>query len=141
MGKKDMTARIEALAASLERVEAALVVRDPGNARSAEAFDGLRKQIAMAARVRRTHASHLVTLAEDLRKGATLETVTKRVRDFLNELGVRQSEDIDIPDAFVVEGEGEDVEIVDPAWVDVMEDGTRIVLKQGRATRRNGGQP
>lgn len=140
MRKKEMKDRFDDLAVAIQRIEAALVVRDPGNARSADAFDGLRKQVAMAVRSRRTHVSHMLTLADDLQKGATLETISSRVRDFLNELSVARSEDTELDGAFQIEGDGDVVEVQEPAWVDVMEDGTRLVLKQGRATRKNGEQ-
>lgn len=119
----------------LERIEASLVVRDPGNARSVEAFEGLRKQLANASRARRTHVSHLITLATDIEKGANLETISNRLFDFLRETGVRRSEDTDVPGAFRIDGEGPHVEVREPAWLDILEDGTVVVLREGSASR------
>ncbi len=49
---------------SIERIDASLVVRDPGNVRSADAYDGLRKQIAVSAGDRRRlHPRQSGTLA------------------------------------------------------------------------------
>lgn len=136
MKKNEMSAKLDEIRSLTERIEAALVVRDPGSARSAEAFEGLRKQVAAASRSRRVHLSHLVTLATDIEKGANLETVSRRVDDLLRESGVDRTRDTSIAGAFEFDGEGDDVVVQEHAWVDVLEDGSAIVLRQGRALRR-----
>ena len=52
---------------SIERIDASLVVRDPGNVRSADAYDGLRKQIAISAGDRRRILVLLTELGEAIR--------------------------------------------------------------------------
>ena len=136
MKKSEISAKLDEIRGLTGRIEAALVVRDPGTARSAEAFEGLRKQVAAASRNRRVHLSHLVTLATDIEKGANLETISRRVDDLLREAGVDRTRDTSIVGAFEFDGVGDDVVVQEHAWVDVLEDGSAIVLRQGRALRR-----
>ena len=136
MNKKEMTEKLSEIHALAERIEAALVVRDPGTARSFEAFEGLRKQVAAASRSRRIHMSHLVTIATDIDKGATLETISLRVNELLRESGVTLCKDVAVLGAFDFVGEGDEISIESPAWIDILEDGSVLVLRQGIATRR-----
>ena len=141
MKKSEISAKLDEIRSLTERIEAALVVRDPGTARSAEAFEGLRKQVAAASRNRRVHLSHLVTLATDIEKGANLETISRRIEDLLRESGVGRTRDTAIAGAFDFDGVGDDVVVHEHAWVDVLEDGSAIVLRQGRAERWSGVGP
>lgn len=128
--------RIAELHLMLTKLETFLIVRDPGSALSADAYDGLRKTILQSAKNRRTHVSHLLSLKESLDRNASPELIRDRVNDFLNELGISYSSDTSIPDYFeVVEGEGDLIECVVPAVIDTDADGNTILLKPGKARR------
>lgn len=128
--------RIVEIQALLERIDAALIVRDPGTARSADAFDGLRKQINYAAKTRRTHVSHLLALDESIRSGGNLELVTARLTEYLRELGVERLFDVTRVDAFDIVGDPTgDVEVLEPAIVEKEEGGRITVLRIGKARR------
>ena len=65
----------------LDRLDAALIVRDPGSARDAEAFDGLRKSVNQASKNRRIHQAHILSLYESLQHGASIDLIRDRVGD------------------------------------------------------------
>ena len=72
----------------VDQLTTLLIVRDPGNALSADAYDGLRKTISLTARSKRSHISHLLSLKEILDRDDPIELIKERVSDFLSELGV-----------------------------------------------------
>ena len=121
---------------TLERIDATLVTRDPGNARSAEAYDGLRKQITQATKNRRIHVSHLLSLSDSIGRGAEYQLIKERVADFLAELGVGQSFDVSRPDFFeVIGGSGDYLVCRVPAVVETLDDGTISLVRHGQAER------
>ena len=131
--KNERLDRIEAL---LNRLDAAVVVRDPGNARSAEAFDGLRKLMIQSGTSRRSHVAHLLSLADSIEREAPMELIRDRVNDFLLELGISRSTDVSCPEFFeVVEGEGDGFKCLVPAVVERLEDGRVNLVRHGKARR------
>jgi hypothetical protein len=125
--------RIENL---LNRLDAAVVVRDLGNARSAEVFEGLRKTIIRSGKSHRSHIAHLLALQESLDRGATLNLIKNRVSDFLRELGVEKLTSLEMRDWFeIVGGTGDGLELVEPAIVERLSDGSLLVLQLGKARR------
>lgn len=131
--KNDRLDRIEAL---LQRLDAAVVVRDPGNARSAEAFDGLRKLMIQSGTSRRSHVAHLLSLSDSIEREAPLELIRDRVNDFLLELGISRSTDVSRTDFFeVIDGEGSGLECVVPAVVERLEDGRVNLVRHGKVRR------
>jgi hypothetical protein len=107
-----------------------------GSARSADAFEGLRKSILVAAKSRRTHISHLVSLDESIRNGGSLELVRARLTEYLNELGIERLTDSRHLECFDVVGDSEgDVEILEPAVVERGDDGKLTILRVGKAQR------
>lgn len=133
MSRRNQLRDIESL---LERIDAAIVVRDLGNARSAEAFDGLRKSILMATKSRRTHISHLVSLDESIRNGGSLDLVKARLAEYLNELGIERLTDLRHLECFDVVGDSEgEIEVLEPAVVERADDGKLIILRVGKAQR------
>jgi len=120
----------------LERLDAAFVVREPGNARSAEAFDGLRKQIIQSGKNHRSHVAHLLSLADDIEKGASVSFIKNRLGDFLNELGIERSSDTSRIDFFdVVEGDGPSLECIEPAVIERIDGGHLVLQRAGKARR------
>lgn len=120
----------------LNKLDAAVVVRDPGNARSAEVFEGLRRTILQSGKSHRSHVAHLLALHESLERGATLDLIKNRVSDFLRELGVEKLTSLEIRDAFeVVGGTGDGLQLVEPAIVERLSDGSLSVIQLGKAKR------
>jgi hypothetical protein len=142
MSRVERLARIEAL---LQRLDAAVVVRDPGNARAAEQFEGLRKQIALAAKNHRAHVGHLLSLSDSAKKGASAELLGERVDDFLAELGVMRISEYTYPELFEVveeiEGNSDKTEILEPAVVERLESGEFNRLRLGKVRKTFGPQP
>lgn len=120
----------------LNRIESALVVRDPGSKISADAYDGLRKMLLQSSKNRRIHVSHLLSLSDSLNRNASMQLIKDRVADYMAELGISYWTDTSIPDLFdVIEGEGEVVECIEPAVVEKLEDGRIIEVRRGIARR------
>lgn len=133
MSKRSQLGRIENL---LQRLDAAVVVRDPGNARAAEMYEGLRKQIIQSGKNHRMHLSHLIALQESIERGADIDLIRDRVNDYLNELGIKKTSDTSHIDSFeVVEGEGSNFECIEPAIIEVLEDGSIRTHQLGKARR------
>lgn len=125
--------RIEVL---LQRLDSAVVVRDPGSARAAEAFDGLRKSVIQASKSHRVHVAHLVALDESIRSGGTLDLVRLRVAEYLRELGVERLETPEVSEAFDIVGDSDgDLEVLEAAIIERFDDGRISVLKVGKARR------
>lgn len=120
---------------SLSKLEAAVVVREPGTTRSAEAFEGLRKQLNLAVKSHRSHVGHLVSLSDSLDRNADIELIRDRVNDFLQELGIRTIRDY-IPQFFevveTIDGNDDGYEIVEPAIVEELEGGGLSPIRLGK---------
>ena len=128
--------RLERIELLLERLDTALVVRDPGGARSADAFDGLRKQIIQAGTNHRSHIAHLLSLSDSLERNAPPELIRDRVNDFLAELGIVRWTDCSATQAFeIVDGEGKGLECVEAAIVERLDNGHLNVIRMGKARR------
>ena len=128
--------RLVQIQALLERIDAALIVRDPGTTRSAEAFDGLRRQIAYAAKARRSHVSHLLALDESIRTGGNIDLIAARLKEYLRELGIERIYDTSLSEAFDIAGDRSgEIEVVEPAVIEREEDGRVTVLRVGKAIR------
>ena len=119
----------------LSRLDAAVVVREPGTTRSAEAFEGLRKQLNLAVKSHRSHVGHLVSLSDSLDRNADIELIRDRVNDFLQELGIRTIRDY-IPQFFevveTIDGDDDGYEIVEPAIVEELEGGGLSPIRLGK---------
>jgi hypothetical protein len=120
----------------LERLDAAVVVRDPGNARSAEVFEALRRTILLSSKSYRSHVAHLLSLKETLDRGGSLELIANRVNDFLRELGIEHIYDVSQSSAFdIVDGVGDALEIIEPAVIQWIEGNEKVIFQMGKARR------
>lgn len=129
MRGKRIEAKVDKVAQHLERVDAMLVVREPGSAYAAEAYEGLRKHVQFASQQQRIYLSTLISLLDDIAAGATLETVNLRIRDRLLESGVREVSNPDLlPEAF---DEVDTTREARPAWVLVPAEGRVNVIRPG----------
>lgn len=120
------------LKAQLETLKTALVVMDPKVSTSAEAYDGLRKQIAMAASSRRAHLVQLAEFSRALRRGAPSDQLSNLVEEWMQQAGLVAVVDPN-PDLYEVldgeQGEGR-LEVTAPAYVDPQ---TGALVAQGQA--------
>lgn len=129
MRGKRIEDKVDRIATHLERVDAAIVVRDPSTPYAAEAYEGLRKQVQHASQQQRLYLSTLINLLDDIAAGATVNTLNLRMRDRLNESGVRELSDPDqMPEAFT---EVESTVPTRSAWVLVFTDGSAVVIRPG----------
>lgn len=124
---------LEELIRKMDRVEVALIVRDPGTSLSAEAYDGLRKQVAVAARERQAHLVQLAILDETLRSTDDLDAARSVLSELMQQAGLKTVEDASHPEMYqIVAGRGTSLEILSPAYV---EEGTGRLIRQGRARK------
>lgn len=116
----------------IEKLESFFLVRDDGNARSAEAYDGLRRTVQAAMK---TRTSLLVILAEVdrvLSEADSLDGPRRLVAQLLSQEGLTKTTDATDLSAYrVIGGEGDFLEVLQPAYVD---DSGRVVA-QGTARR------
>lgn len=129
-GKKETERRLAEIERQLDRVYTALVVRDPGTPLSADAYEGLRKQVVASAQARTTHVAQLAEFDVALQRGASADDLRQLSSQWLQQAGVVRVEDADVPEAFeatVAPGTETVVEI--PAYRDTA---TNRIVRQGR---------
>lgn len=125
--------RLDAAIELLQRIDAALVVRDPGTARSADAYEGLRRQVLAAASDRRKHLVQLTELNEALRRGDDVAALRSRTEEWLLQANVDVLHDTAVTEAFEFVGEGDGpATVIRPAYVD---GSTGALIRQGLAER------
>jgi hypothetical protein len=123
----------------VDRIEVSLLVRDPGTALSADAYDGLRKAVMTAARERTTHLVQLAELSDAIDRGATIETLKDRAAEWSAQAGLERISSSDNADLFeITGGEGPYLQVEQPAWVDPV---AGVLVKRGLASRTQGDQP
>jgi len=104
---------------SLGKIETALVVRDPGNTRSVEAYDGLRKQVASASGDRRRLLVVLTEISEAIRRGESQELLFARIQDWANQTGLSVLHEFSEDHFELVDGDSGELRVIEPAYVDV----------------------
>ncbi len=120
---------------SLDKVNTALVVRDPGTSMSADAYEGLRRQVVAAASERRAHVAQLAQIDDALSRTEKVDALRDLSAEWLNAAGIVKLFDVseEHARAFEIHGHGDGALIVDsPAYV-VSETGQ--IARQGRASR------
>lgn len=103
----------------ISRIEASLVVRDPGNTRSVEAYDGLRKQVAAASGDRRRLLVALTELSEAIRREESTEMLSVRILEWANQSGLVVLTDFVEEHFELVDGEPGQLRVIEPAYVDI----------------------
>lgn len=106
--------------AILRTIEAGLIASDPRTPMAAEAYNGLRLQVARAAKERRRMLLQLVAMSDAIERGATVETLRDLCGQWCSEAGLLRIDDAAArPELFdLVEGEAPPREMVAPAWID-----------------------
>ena len=89
---------------SVERIEIVTVVREPNTSLSADAYNGLRKQIIAAVGERNAHIHQLAQFDSALRAGSTPDELSALVGQWLSQASVETLEDLDVEGAFDLVG-------------------------------------
>ena len=125
------TRQLSEIARQLDKIEVALIVRDPGTSLSADAYDGLRRQVIAAAQERTAHLVQLALIDEALRDPRDIEGLRTLVEEWMGQAGLTRVDDPSHEQLFeVVSGKGSGRELVAPAYVDAS---SNRIIKQGRA--------
>lgn len=99
-------------------INSALIVREPGTALAAEAYEGLRRQVAQATAERRAHLTQLVRILEALDSGVSAESLQSLVEQWADQAGLRRWHEPDPAEYFDIIGNGDgSLEVLQPAWV------------------------
>jgi hypothetical protein len=133
---EDLAGAIDDLDRKVDRIEVALLVRDPGTALSADAYDGLRKQIIAAASDRVAHLAQLAQLDAIVRTigDGEVSQFGPLVQEWMAQanLVAVSSPEPQVNLFEIVGGSGPELDVIAPAYVDAT---TRRVIRQGRARR------
>lgn len=122
----------------LDLIHTALVVRDPGTSVSAEAYEGLRKQVIAGATARQAHVAQLAEFDVAIRRGASLSDLQALVRQWLDQAGITLLEVPEPRDAFdSAVPDGTDAEVEIPAYINTV---TNQLVRQGRLRERSNGE-
>ena len=120
------------LKAHVETLKTALIVMDPKVSTSADAYDGLRKQVVMSASSRQAHLVQLAQFSRALRRGADSTHLTSLVDEWMQQAGLVAVTDAN-PDLYEIldedPGTGHLV-VMTPAYVDPK---TGALIAQGQA--------
>jgi len=131
-------AELDVIRDLVREINVALVVRDPGSALSAQAYEGLRRQVATAAAEKRLHLVHLARLSSSVETESHFSQILEELR---NEVGLVEFLVFDsCPQAFILDSsvsEGSQYQVVQPGYGVINEDGSVWVIKQGIAKMLN----
>jgi len=106
---------------------------DPKVSTSAEAYDGLRKQVAVAASSRQAHLVQLAQFSRAIRRGASAEQLERLVEEWMQQAGLAAVIDPN-PDLYeVLDGDAGvgNLEVLAPAYMDP-QTGQLIAMGQAR---------
>ncbi len=131
---QELWQRLDHLERLIQDIHVSLIVRDIPTQRTMDAYEGLRKQVGLAARARREHQAQLVQLQEVLQAGATSEDVARLSGEWCLQAGIREVWDFGDGSLFAIEGDSSlnAVQVHRPAWTD-SESGS--LIRQGIAVR------
>lgn len=134
---------VERLGAQLDRIEeklttleVAFMVSGPNNPVVAEAYNGLRQQVVMAASDRRAHLTQLAGFASAVEDGATTSELEGLIREWMRQHSLIAVTPESHPEAYDVKGEGPNVRVRRTAFVDAH---TGALVSLGQAIATNGG--
>jgi hypothetical protein len=121
------------LRAQVETLKTVLVVMDPKVSTSADAYEGLRRQVAMAASSRQAHLVQLAQFSRALRRGVSVDQLSSLVEEWMQQAGLTAVTEAD-PDLYeVLEGDSDSgrFEVLSPAYMDP-QSGQLVALGQAR---------
>jgi hypothetical protein len=144
MRSRRLLDQLAALDARLASIEGMLLLKDPGAARAAEAYEGLRRQLVGASAERTAHLVHLAQFDAALGAGEPVGALALLASDLLAQAGLERCDDPGQTGAFDIspgDGSGE-LRVVEPAYVEAH---TGRVVRRGRAApaqdRARSGRP
>jgi hypothetical protein len=128
--------RVDQIERHLDKMETILMVREPTSTVAADAYDGLRKQVAGSMSERVAHLSQLAQMATAVAAGADAETLARVVDGWIESASLVRVYDVNdesLSRIFEsVEDLGGDIEVLEPAYVDGL---TGRVIRLGRVRR------
>ncbi len=132
MRSRRLRQHLVALDERLANIEGMLLLKDPGAARAAEAYEGLRRQIVGASAERITHLVHLAQFDAALHAGESAGALALLAADLLAQAGLERCDDPTRAGAFDIApgDEGGELRVVEPAHVEAH---TGRVVRRGRA--------
>jgi hypothetical protein len=111
MRRRKLEGRLDAMETMLDKVERGVekielvtVVREPNTGMSADAYNGLRKQVIASASERSAHLNQLAQFDSALRAGAGPAELDALVREWLGQASLGLVDDPDAAEAFEVVG-------------------------------------
>jgi hypothetical protein len=130
-----MSRLIDQIDRRTERIETVTMVREPGTAAAADAYEGLRKQVIAAVSARTTHLSQLAQWDVALRHGASPADLAEMLDRWFEQAGLVKLADPADPEfarcfEFVDDRPGGPVEVLEAAYVDRT---TGRLVRPGRA--------
>jgi len=124
---------LEGALVEVHEIKTALVVRDPGNRLSADAYQGLRQAVMAGANARRTHLVQLAQIADAVQRGADSDELRSLVEEWVLQAGLTQVDDPKNAALYeILGGAGEALRVRQPAWVDTH---TGSLIRRGTAER------
>jgi hypothetical protein len=118
----------------LDMLELYLTVRDPGTAKSAEAYDGLRKLLINSNKGTQIHLAHLAEIHRVASAADSLEPVLAKVGEFMNQVGLMAVVEPVNDELFEITGGKGSVAVVDsPAYVSTNGSDEVAIVMRGAA--------
>jgi hypothetical protein len=139
--------RLHDIATELRIIQSVVMVKEPGTRETADAYDGLRKQVVTAAASRRSHLGQLAQMSTALSRATSLDDLRPQLEEWMQQAGLMAlatvPEGHGAQELFEdVDGEGltgaTAIEVVEPAVID---NSNGSLVKLGRARRVAGGEP
>jgi hypothetical protein len=117
---KAIETQLEKLDHSIDRIELVTVVREPNTGMSADAYNGLRKQVIAAVNERVAHLGQLAQFDAAMRTGASGEELTALSREWLEQSGLERVDDMAVAEAFEMVGpeDATGQRLLRPAYID-----------------------
>lgn len=125
-----LAAQLDRIEDRVKTIEVAFLVSGPNNPVVAEAYNGLRQQVVMAAAERRAHLAQLADFAAAIADGATSPELGRLVDEWMRQHSLVAVGPDRAPDAYDVVGNGPVLRVERSAYVDAH---TGAVVSLGRA--------
>lgn len=132
----ELQGQIRDLQHQAELIKTVLIVKEPNTVQSAQAFEGLRKQVIASATERRSHLAQLVAFAVAVSRATAVDDLKPQVNEWLEQAGIREWSTA--PEGKAIEEYFEDVsgqnfsgklQLLAPAYVDSQ---TEQIVRLGR---------
>jgi hypothetical protein len=139
--RKRLEAELAELRFGMELIKDIVMVREPATMQTAEAYEGLRKQVIASAAERNSHLTQLARLDAEAHRGASVEDIQLLLRDLLAEAGLHRVESVDGGSERLFDdlgGRGDTWQVVEPAYCEDTGRGQVRLVRSGKAQRVDG---